>query len=173
MISSGLSQHLGHQFTSLASLPLIGTMTALAGGMSFLTEFTSNMASTEMILPILASMAKGLKIDPLLLMIPTTLAASCAFMLPAATAPNAIIFSSGKVTIKQMIKTGFWINVFSFSFYWSMVLFHISAVNKKKDLLFSREGQKNVHPNVREGIHPTYLQVPILTFQNTCHKTGS
>lgn len=116
MISSGLSQHLGHQFTSLASLPLIGTMTALAGGMSFLTEFTSNMASTEMILPILASMAKGLKIDPLLLMIPTTLAASCAFMLPAATAPNAIIFSSGKVTIKQMIKTGFWINVFSFSF---------------------------------------------------------
>jgi sodium-dependent dicarboxylate transporter 2/3/5 len=116
MASSGLSQYLGNQFTSLASLPLLGTMTALAAGMSFLTELTSNMASTEMILPILASMAKSLNVNPLLFMIPTTLAASCAFMLPAATAPNAIIFSSGKVTIKQMIKTGFWINILSFSF---------------------------------------------------------
>lgn len=116
MASSGLSQYLGNQFTSLANLPLLGTMTALAGGMSFLTELTSNMASTEMILPILASMAKSLNVNPLLFMIPTTLAASCAFMLPAATAPNAIIFSSGKVTIKQMIKTGFWINILSFSF---------------------------------------------------------
>lgn len=116
MASSGLSQYLGEQFTVLASLPLLGTMTALAAGMSFLTELTSNMASTEMILPILASMAKSLGVNPLLLMIPTTLAASCAFMLPAATAPNAIIFSSGKVTIRQMIKTGFAINILSFSF---------------------------------------------------------
>lgn len=116
MASSGLSQFLGDQFTVLASLPLLGTMTALAGGMSFLTELTSNMASTEMILPILASMAKSIGVNPLTLMIPTTLAASCAFMLPAATAPNAIIFSSGKVTIKQMIKAGFFINILSFSF---------------------------------------------------------
>ena len=114
MAASGLSQFLGEQFTGLAKLPLLGTMTALAAGMSFLTELTSNMASTEMILPILSSMAKSLNINPLLLMIPTTLAASCAYMLPAATAPNAIIFSSGKVTIKQMIKTGIWINMISF-----------------------------------------------------------
>lgn len=116
MASSGLSQFLGNQFTVLDSLPLLGTMTSLAAGMSFLTELTSNMASTEMILPILASMAKSIGVNPLLLMIPTTLAASCAFMLPAATAPNAIIFSSGRVTIRQMIKTGFFINIVSFCF---------------------------------------------------------
>lgn len=116
MASSGLSDYLGHKFELLGDLPLWMTMTSLAAGMSFLTELTSNMASTEMILPILVSMAKSIDVNPLYLMIPTTLAASCAFMLPAATAPNAIIFSSGKVTITQMIKTGFFINILSFIF---------------------------------------------------------
>lgn len=115
MAASGLSVYLGNQFKFVAELPLLYTMLSLSMGMSFLTELTSNMASTEMILPILVAIAKAKEIDPLYLMIPTTLAASCAFMLPAATAPNAIIFSSGKIDIKTMLKTGFVINIISFS----------------------------------------------------------
>ncbi|MBT5093228.1 MAG: SLC13/DASS family transporter, partial [Halobacteriovoraceae bacterium] len=76
-------------------------------------ELTSNMASTEMLLPILASIAKAANLNPLSLMVPATLAASCAFMLPAATAPNAIIFGSRKVKIGEMVKVGFIINTIS------------------------------------------------------------
>ena len=79
--------------------------------MSLLTELTSNMASTEMLLPILAAVSKSSQIPPLSLMIPATLAASCAFMFPAATAPNAIIFGSKRVGIGEMIKSGFLINL--------------------------------------------------------------
>ena len=111
MADSGFSAFLADRFGALGGLSPAAAAAALAGGMSFLTELTSNTASTQMILPILASLAESLRVDPLSLMVPVTLAASCAFMLPAATAPNAIIFSSGKVTIPQMITTGFAINV--------------------------------------------------------------
>ena len=111
MSESGLSDYLAEQLQAVGDLPLPVTMASLAGGMSFLTELTSNTASTELILPILFSMSENFNVDPLYLTVPTTLAASCAFMLPAATPPNATIFSSGKVTISQMVKTGVVINM--------------------------------------------------------------
>ena len=81
--------------------------------MVWLTEFTSNTATTTLVMPVLAATATGLEIDPLLLMIPATFAASFAFMLPTATAPNAIIFASGAVTLPQMFWAGFGLNILS------------------------------------------------------------
>jgi sodium-dependent dicarboxylate transporter 2/3/5 len=81
--------------------------------MSFLTELTSNTASVEIILPVLASLSGKLHLAPLFLMIPATLSASCAFMLPVATPPNAIVFSSGRVRVLDMAKIGFVINLLS------------------------------------------------------------
>ncbi len=79
--------------------------------LTFLTELTSNTATTEMVLPILASAGVAVGENPLLLMIPATLSASCAFMLPVATPPNAIIFGSGRITIADMAKVGIVINL--------------------------------------------------------------
>ncbi|MHC4991533.1 MAG: SLC13 family permease, partial [Planctomycetota bacterium] len=79
--------------------------------LTFLTEVTSNTATTQIILPILASAGVAMGENPLLLMIPATLSASCAFMLPVATPPNAIIFGSGRITIADMAKVGIVINL--------------------------------------------------------------
>lgn len=109
--TSGLSEWVGGQFAGLegASLPVIaGSITA---GITFLTELTSNTATTEMILPLLASVATAAKIHPLLLMVPAAVAASCAFMMPVATPPNAIVFGSGRIRIAQMAKAGLLINL--------------------------------------------------------------
>ncbi|MBT7609193.1 MAG: SLC13/DASS family transporter [Bacteriovoracaceae bacterium] len=111
--SSGLSSEIGNQFSALGTISPSLVVVGITGGMSFLTELTSNMASTEMLLPILASIAKASGINPLVMMVPATLAASCAFMLPAATAPNAIVFGSEKVRIIDMVKSGFLINLLS------------------------------------------------------------
>jgi len=72
---------------------------------------TSNTATTVTFLPILAATAAVLDVDPLLLIVPATLAASCAFMMPVATPPNAIVFGSGEITIPQMVRAGVWLNV--------------------------------------------------------------
>jgi sodium-dependent dicarboxylate transporter 2/3/5 len=77
----------------------------------FLTELTSNTATTATLLPVLAALAPGLGIHPYLLIFPAAISASCAFMMPVATPPNAIVFGSGKITIPQMIKAGFWLNL--------------------------------------------------------------
>ncbi len=109
--ASGLSEWVGGHFADLENAPvwvLVGTITA---GITFLTELTSNTATTEMILPLLASIAAAAKIHPLLLMIPAAVAASCAFMMPVATPPNAIVFGSGRIRIAQMVKAGIIINL--------------------------------------------------------------
>ena len=77
----------------------------------FLTEMTSNLATTATFLPILGALALELGLSPLVLSVPITLAASCAFMLPVATPPNAVVFSSGFITIPQMIRAGLYLNV--------------------------------------------------------------
>lgn len=77
----------------------------------FLTELTSNTATTATLLPVLGSIAVAAQFDPMLLTAPLALAASCAFMLPMATVPNAIVYSSDEVTIPQMAKAGFYINL--------------------------------------------------------------
>jgi sodium-dependent dicarboxylate transporter 2/3/5 len=79
--------------------------------MTFLTEMTSNTATASMAMPILGSTAAASGMHPLFLMIPATLSASCAFMLPVATPPNAIVFGSGVVTIPQMARTGLGLNL--------------------------------------------------------------
>ncbi|PZP24290.1 MAG: carboxylate transporter, partial [Kocuria rhizophila] len=76
-------------------------------------ELTSNTATAATFLPVAGGVAMGLGIDPMLLAIPVALAATCAFMLPVATPPNAIAFGSGYVTISQMIRGGIWLNVFA------------------------------------------------------------
>ncbi|MBL4810247.1 MAG: anion permease [Phycisphaerales bacterium] len=77
----------------------------------FLTEITSNTATTSTMLPVLAAAGEGMGIDPTLLVIAAAVSASCAFMLPVATPPNAIVFASGRITIKQMALAGFGLNL--------------------------------------------------------------
>lgn len=108
---TGLSALVGEQFKSLAGTSPYLMITITCTSITFLTELTSNTATTEMILPILASVAVAMKTNPLLLMIPATLSASCAFMMPVATPPNAIVFGSGKIRIIDMVKVGICINI--------------------------------------------------------------
>jgi len=77
----------------------------------FLTELTSNLATTATFLPVMAALAVETGINPLILVIPVTLAASFAFMLPVATPPNAIVFSTGRVSIRKMMRAGFVLNI--------------------------------------------------------------
>lgn len=79
--------------------------------MLFLTELTSNTASAATFIPITGAIAAGIGLDPLLMTLPLALAASCAFMMPVATPPNAIVFASGQVTIAQMARAGIWVNL--------------------------------------------------------------
>lgn len=109
--TSGLSVWIGQHFEALAgSSPLVMTA-AVCGVMTFLTELTSNTATTEMALPILSSVAVAMDTHPLLLMIPATLSASFAFMMPVATPPNSIVFSSGRIRVVDMVKIGIVINL--------------------------------------------------------------
>jgi len=108
---SGLSQWLGAQLPGLHGFPIFLIVITICLMMTFLTELTSNTATTQMLLPILGSLALAIKINPLLLMIPATLSASCAFMLPVATPPNAIIFGSGKISVGCMARTGLVLNL--------------------------------------------------------------
>ena len=79
--------------------------------MVFMSELTSNTAQVATMLPILAALAPVLGVPPALLLLPATIAASCAFMMPVGTPPNAIVFGTGLVRMPQMIKAGFWLNV--------------------------------------------------------------
>lgn len=108
---SGLSQWIGSKVGALTSLPLIFMIAGICLLVTFLTEFTSNTATTMMILPLLGSLARANNLHPFLLMLPATISASCAFMLPVATPPNAIVFSSGKLKVKTMLKVGLVFNL--------------------------------------------------------------
>ncbi|UCD76879.1 MAG: SLC13/DASS family transporter [Phycisphaerales bacterium] len=109
--TTGLSAFVGQQFERLEDTAPPVMIAAVSTTLTFLTELTSNTATTEMVLPILASAGTSMNINPLLLMIPATLSASCAFMLPVATPPNAIIFGSGRITVADMAKIGIVINL--------------------------------------------------------------
>lgn len=108
--SSGLDAFIGAQTRDLAGLHPALLVLALTAGMVFLTEVTSNTASSAIAIPLVWSMADDFGVEPMSLVVPLTLAASCAFMLPAATPPNAIVFGSGRVTLPQMARTGFVLN---------------------------------------------------------------
>jgi len=108
---TGLADYLGNQLQLLSGFPPLLMIALICLSLTFLTEVTSNTATTQMILPILASVGVAMGENPLLLMIPATLSASCAFMMPVATPPNAVVFGSGRVAIGDMVKTGFVINI--------------------------------------------------------------
>ncbi len=108
---SGLSGWVGQQLLIVREFHPVFIVSATAGTMTFLTEFTSNTPSTQMLLPLLASLANVAGLHPLLLMIPATISASFAFMLPVATPPNAIIFGTQRVPVIEMARTGFIINL--------------------------------------------------------------
>lgn len=109
--SSGLSNLIGNLFEELTITSPIIIVALVCLVLTFLTEITSNTATTNLLLPILAKASTVLGIDPRYLMIPATLSASCAFMMPIASPTQAIIFGSGHVKIKQMIRAGILFNI--------------------------------------------------------------
>jgi sodium-dependent dicarboxylate transporter 2/3/5 len=111
--SSGLAAAIGGAVASLQFLDLALVVVVVTTLVIFLTEMTSNLATTATFLPVIGAIAIQLGFDPAVLIVPITLAASCAFMLPVATPPNAIIYSSEKITIPQMAKAGFALNLLS------------------------------------------------------------
>ena len=110
-VQTGLAQLIGSQFDAAGALPVFVLILLVCLALTFLTELTSNTATTEMILPILASVAVVTGSHPLMLMIPATMSASCAFMMPVATPPNAIVFGSNRLTIAEMARAGIILNL--------------------------------------------------------------
>jgi len=110
-VESGLAAYMGGLMTGLKGISPVLIVMAVCAVVTFLTEITSNTATTEIFLPILAALAVAINVNPLLIMIPATLSASCAFMLPVATPPNAIVFGSGEVRIPDMVRIGIFLNL--------------------------------------------------------------
>jgi sodium-dependent dicarboxylate transporter 2/3/5 len=108
--ANGVAELIGGQVVGLAGIPTVVVVLCIATTIVFLTELTSNTATTATMIPVLAALAPGLGAPPLLLLVPVALSASCAFMLPVATPPNAIAFGSGFVGIRDMSRAGFWLN---------------------------------------------------------------
>ena len=111
--TSGLAEWVGNQLNVLQGTSLLIMVFLIITAVNFLTEITSNLATTAILLPILAALAVVVDIHPFLLLAAATVAASCAFMLPVATAPNALVFGSGYIKMSDMIRTGVWLNVIS------------------------------------------------------------
>jgi sodium-dependent dicarboxylate transporter 2/3/5 len=103
---SGLSELIGEGLSSFTQFPLFATVILLCLCVTYLTEITSNIATATLLLPILYLVGISYGVDPVVLMVPATMAASCAFMLPVATAPNAIAYGTGEIEIKDMVKEG-------------------------------------------------------------------
>ena len=108
---SGLSIWLGSNLQAFDALPTFALVALVAALIIFLTELTSNVATTVTFLPVVGAIAIDGGIDPIVLTVPVTLAASCAFMLPVATPPNAIVFGSGMLTIPKMARAGIALNL--------------------------------------------------------------
>lgn len=121
-IETGLSDSLAGQLTVLAGMPTWLMVLSICLGVTFLTEMTSNTATTSLLMPVLAATAIAADIPPELLMVPAAISASCAFMLPVATAPNAVVYGSGRVTVRRMAGEGFVLNLIGACVITSVVL---------------------------------------------------
>lgn len=128
--TSGLAEWIGGQMSLLQGASLIVLLLVLIASVNFLTEITSNLATTAMILPILAPLAVVIDVHPYILMVGATVAASCAFMLPVATPPNAVVFGSGYLKIPDMVKAGIWMNIISILLLCLIVYFALPALWK-------------------------------------------
>ena len=125
---TGLDQWIGEQLTGVAAFPFVGVILVVCLAVTFLTELTSNTATTTMILPIIGATAVAASYHPLMLMIPATLSASFAFMLPVATPPNAIVYSSGWVSIPKMSRAGVVLNFIGAILVTTMVLLFVQKI---------------------------------------------
>lgn len=125
--SSGLAIWIGEQMTGLTGINPLILVAIICLTVTFLTEVTSNTATIEMLLPVLAGLAIAININQLLLMVPATLSASCAFMLPVATPPNAIIFGTGRIKIHEMARVGIILNLIGVV----LISLYISVVGDK------------------------------------------
>jgi sodium-dependent dicarboxylate transporter 2/3/5 len=105
-MASGLSELIGDGLSNFMYLPLLITLLLLCLCVTYLTEITSNVATTTLLMPILYLVGINYGVDPAIFMVPAAMAASCAFMLPVATAPNAIAYGTGEIEIKEMVKEG-------------------------------------------------------------------
>lgn len=108
---SGLDQTLGNALSGITAWPVVLMIFTICLSMTFLTEITSNTATATMLMPILAAAALATQIEPAVLMVPAAISASCAFMLPVATPPNAIVFGTGRITTRQMAGHGILLNL--------------------------------------------------------------
>jgi len=108
---SGLAELIGNALGGLAGLPVFVLILAICVTVTFLTEITSNTATATLLMPVLAAAAVGADVAPELLMVPAAISASCAFMLPVATAPNAIVYATDRLTIARMAREGFALNL--------------------------------------------------------------
>ena len=111
--STGLADWLGNQLVFINQYQFFIVMVLVIGFVMIFTEFNSNTATANILLPVLASMAVAAAINPLLLMIPAAVASSLGFMMPAGTGPNTVIFGSERVTVADMVKCGFWLDLIS------------------------------------------------------------
>ncbi len=109
--ATGVAEFLAAQARGLGGVPPIVVVLAVTTGVMFLTELTSNTATAATLVPVLAGLAPGLGVGPEMLLLPAIFATSCAFMMPVATPPNAIVFGSGFVSIREMVKAGFWLSL--------------------------------------------------------------
>ena len=110
-IQSGLADLIASHLGALSRAPVWLMILLISLTVTFMTEVTSNTATASLLMPLLAAASVAMEIDPYLLMIPAALSASCAFMLPVATAPNAVIYGSGQLSIKDMAKAGLALNL--------------------------------------------------------------
>ncbi len=110
-LESGLAAWFGDELSDVDNIPVVLMVGAISLLITFVTELNSNTATTESVLPILAGVAAGAGVHPLLMMLPATLAASLAFMMPVATPPNAIVFGSGLIRIPEMVRVGIVLNL--------------------------------------------------------------
>lgn len=125
METTGLIQLIGSYISQGGPYPQWLLVLLLTAVMLYMTELMSNVALVTIFLPVVIGIGQGLNLPPLLLVAPTTIAASCAFMMPISTPPNAIVFASGLIRMKDMVRTGFWLNLISIAV---LVLFTITIM---------------------------------------------
>lgn len=111
--ATGLAEWIGRALSGISLWAVVLVAVAVTVVVVFLTELTSNTATAAAFLPVVAAIGTGMGANPLLLTVPTAIAASCAFMMPVATPPNAIVYGSGRITIPQMARAGLLLNVIS------------------------------------------------------------
>jgi sodium-dependent dicarboxylate transporter 2/3/5 len=138
--ASGLTTWLGGQMTALENLPYWLILLAVVVLVNYLTELTQNMATCTLMIPVLAALALSIDVHPIGLMTGMTVAASCAFMMPIATAPNAIVYGSGKIVMRDMVRAGFLLNLISIGLTTLFVYYLLPVVLEMNLTAYPAEG---------------------------------